>query len=428
MAAAAASLGKQLEQWLSAIISDPYTCGPQLWQDVLALPECFQNPHEGCYVSLGAVCLFASMAVVLLLCMCRLCRRIIRRVVAPPPPPVSGTLRQFQFKELEEIERRKKEKMKQEKNQRNIAGSVADDLLDIYYEGSILYDKDRSLPDMGSRLDKYWYRVTSQESYHCHLLTIGLISSNFTCDLEVESYLNKRLSQLQHPNVQTIDEVKFLTRKGKKHVAIIQPCWERGSLKDLIYKTSPFQEWSQKYNKITDCVPAEKVAKLGGQILEAVVYLYGRGLSPLGHIQSGNIYLEGEDTCRLGGYENTLLKSRARLYRTCENLKCLDDIDVIMFGHVIYEMSAGRELSRLVPNEQDFSCVADPGCREALRYIFARREGGRFKSGIISIQSHWFFGGTESEVPETIEPVQQPLKTKKAALLLQKTKQLLKQH
>lgn len=68
--------------------------------------------------------------------------------------------------------------------------------------------------------------------------------------------------------------------------------------------------------------------------LQAVVYLYGRGLSPLGHIQTGNIYMESEDMCRLGGYENTLLKYRARLYRTCVNLKCLEDIDVIMFGEL----------------------------------------------------------------------------------------------
>lgn len=62
------------------------------------------------------------------------------------------------------------------------------------------------------------------------------------------------------------------------------------------------------------------------------MYLYGRGYDPLGHIQTGNIYVVGEDSCKLGGYENTLLKYRARLYRTCANLKCLDDIDVVMFG------------------------------------------------------------------------------------------------
>lgn len=66
------------------------------------------------------------------------------------------------------------------------------------------------------------------------------------------------------------------------------------------------------------------------------MYLYGRGYNPLGHIQSGNIYIEEENSCRLGGHENMLLKFRARLYKTCENLKCLDDIDVIMFGKWVW--------------------------------------------------------------------------------------------
>lgn len=46
-------------------------------------------------------------------------------------------------------------------------------------------------------------------------------------------------------------------------------------------------------------------------------------------------------------------------------------------------MSAGRELSRLVPNEMDLRCVEDAGCREILQYVFARKEDGKFKRGII---------------------------------------------
>jgi len=53
---------------------------------------------------------------------------------------------------------------------------------------------------------------------------------------------------------------------------------------------------------------------------------------------------------------------------------------------VIYEMSAGRELSRLVPNAEDLDNVWDEGCREVLCYIFQRKEGGRFKRGIIKVR------------------------------------------
>lgn len=63
------------------------------------------------------------------------------------------------------------------------------------------------------------------------------------------------------------------------------------------------------------------------------MYLYGRGCKePLGHIQTGNIYMANQDTCKVGGYENTLLQYRARLYKTCDVLKCVEDIDIVMFG------------------------------------------------------------------------------------------------
>ncbi len=71
------------------------------------------------------------------------------------------------------------------------AASAAEDLLDIYSKMGIQYQKDKPLPDigmhdvirgipfeiadfaiLGSRLEKYWYRVISHENYDCHILTI----------------------------------------------------------------------------------------------------------------------------------------------------------------------------------------------------------------------------------------------------------------
>ena len=61
------------------------------------------------------------------------------------------------------------------------------------------------------------------------------------------------------------------------------------------------------------------------------MYLYGLGLRPLGHIQTGNIYLAGE-VCRLGGYESRLLGYKTRLYKLCKDSDCSEYIDVIMIG------------------------------------------------------------------------------------------------
>ena len=62
---------------------------------------------------------------------------------------------------------------------------------------------------------------------------------------------------------------------------------------------------------------------------QAVKFLYSKGFPTLGHIQTGNVFVV-DDVCRLGGYENTLLGYRTRLFRLCkDNLKHLD---IILFG------------------------------------------------------------------------------------------------
>ena len=58
-------------------------------------------------------------------------------------------------------------------------------------------------------------------------------------------------------------------------------------------------------------------------------FLYSKGFPMLGHVQSGNIFVV-DDVCHLGGYENTLLGYRTRLFRLCKDE--LEHFDVILFG------------------------------------------------------------------------------------------------
>ena len=64
-------------------------------------------------------------------------------------------------------------------------------------------------------------------------------------------------------------------------------------------------------------------------------------LEPLGHVHVGNIFVveaEGEEgeMCLLGGYENSLLSYRTRLYRAIHQCNQLPCIDVIMFGEWVW--------------------------------------------------------------------------------------------
>ena len=60
-----------------------------------------------------------------------------------------------------------------------------------------------------------------------------------------------------------------------------------------------------------------------------MLFLYDRGFPQLGHVQSGNDFIVN-DTCLLGGYENTLLGYKTRVYKMCKDH--IQQLDVIMFG------------------------------------------------------------------------------------------------
>ena len=68
--------------------------------------------------------------------------------------------------------------------------------------------------------------------------------------------------------------------------------------------------------------------------MQAIVFLYSRGFPVLGHVQSGNIFVD-DGVCKLGGYENTLLGYKTRLFRLCRDH--LQHFDVIMFGKALIE-------------------------------------------------------------------------------------------
>ena len=180
--------------------------------------------------------------------------------------------------------------------------------------------------------------------------------------------------------------------------------------------------------------------------LQAVVYLYDQGFPALGHIQTGNIFvnvtktevklgvgegeesgipkgagssiqegvgpgirdgMESEDTglkmgpedgaekgeglvdageeaksavcvhmedvdtyCRLGGHENTLLGYRPRLYRNIVNAGELERIDIISFGHVMYEIGCGCELEGVCPTDAEYAEISDVNFSSVLRKIF----------------------------------------------------------
>ena len=66
---------------------------------------------------------------------------------------------------------------------------------------------------------------------------------------------------------------------------------------------------------------------------QAMLFLYEKGFPQLGHIQSGNVFIVN-DVCLVGGYENTVLGYKTRMYKMCKEQ--IQRLDVIMFGESGY--------------------------------------------------------------------------------------------
>ena len=56
-------------------------------------------------------------------------------------------------------------------------------------------------------------------------------------------------------------------------------------------QTTPNLAWSNKYSVRRHGLKLTQVRMYGRQVLEGVLYLHSMGLSPLGQIQSGNVYV-----------------------------------------------------------------------------------------------------------------------------------------
>lgn len=315
-----------------------------------------------------------------------------------------------------------------------------------------VYDQLQRQPDMGSRCGKLWYSVCLRNEEDMtsgqKLLTVSALPTDCplrSLDAATLKSLNTFCRQLKHPLLHVVEEVWW--GEGADEVVLVQPLMARGSLKDIIHKTSPCLSWSNKYDRygksavvttgamlktlnklrksqdqllhsiqeVHYCPDSEEmrvtivepvqpnsssqpdtnsltrllalvsptrggernrkglssslIASYGRQILEATLFLYGVGFRPLGHIRTGNVFVDGE-MCRLGGYENRLLGYKTRFHDECDTMVGCHDIDSIMLGHVIFEMGCGREAKRLILEAEDYKDIKDTSVRGILLFIF----------------------------------------------------------
>ncbi|XP_015177663.1 PREDICTED: slowpoke-binding protein isoform X1 [Polistes dominula] len=263
------------------------------------------------------------------------------------------------------------EYVEMEKRSRDRALSICQ----TYIQRTSRYTLIKQLNNIGSRVDKHWFAVRDTSLKTDRLITLMPLNRN--CPLSIcpstKDILNNLFLALQHPYICPIFGLEFLEYEELNYVVLIQPI-NHGSLKDLIYgieRNCWNDDWSQKYASRGKGLPLSQIQQMGRQILEALVFLKERGFPVVSHLHSGNVVVQN-GVARLAGLENTLLGFKSRIHPiVTTRLTKTSTVDVICFGHMLFEMCAGYELCSFKPTAAHLSDIEIyPQVIELLEIIF----------------------------------------------------------
>ncbi|CAO1301121.1 unnamed protein product [Diamesa serratosioi] len=235
------------------------------------------------------------------------------------------------------------------------------------------------LDDIGSRTNKHWFLLNDSAIKTDRLMTLLPLPPDCVALEELpnsecpQNILMELLGSLQHPYIYPILDLGFFHTETHHYACLVMPFNSRGSLKDLIYKSQWNEPWNRKYTTKPTCLPISQVQRLGRQILEALLFLRDRGIPSHGHLHSGNVIL-ANGVARLSGLENGLLglNSRVNAVLWAQSAADIENIDVICFGHLLYEMCTGYELSEPLPTRGhlQLDLERNPQVVEVLQMIF----------------------------------------------------------
>lgn len=125
-----------------------------------------------------------------------------------------------------------------------------------------------------------------------------------------------------------------------------------GSLRDLLYQTTPLQPFLKKYWDTSSHVylPDQTMVSYIKQILYGLKFLHDNHI-PYGHLHSGNVLVCDIENIKLTGIENSTL-GLPSYYRSFlvqlgkKRIQSLNEIDVYGFGHILYEFTENEPLLR----------------------------------------------------------------------------------
>jgi len=220
-------------------------------------------------------------------------------------------------------------------------------------------------------MNKQWFLVRDSKQEINAVLT--MVPWSLQCTLTFNKATRKTLKELfsllQYPYLLPVMDVDFVFEHNL--AMFIHPFRSAGSLKDVIYGSRPQSSWEDKYQVKGKSLSVTQIRNYGRQVLEALLYLREKGLPACGHLHSGNIFIINGNA-KLSGFENSLFGWKSRLYPTIKRLlkDKQDDMEVIQFGHLLYEMLAGWELTTSEPKREQLTKLRNAPVVEVISFIF----------------------------------------------------------
>lgn len=275
----------------------------------------------------------------------------------------------------------------------------------FYLRSNPQYSDVQQLEDLGWRPQKHWFKVYDTRSRSQMFMTMSQKSEKLTYAFtkENQKLIKDMLLVLQHPFILTVADIDFMM--DQRIVVVVYPVSVRGTLKDYIYQNKHTDPWKLKYKTRNRGLNVTQIRCFGKQVLSALLFLEEKGFPCHGHVHSGNIIIENnkcsrfrktEITARLMGCESCLLCEESKLYpllkKKLKNNKSA--LDVLCFGHLLYEMCAGCELTKPHPDPGDLYNCRNSSVVEVLNFIFPEEKTAGYPT-LKEISELKFF----SEVP-----------------------------
>lgn len=234
--------------------------------------------------------------------------------------------------------------------------------------------REEALPRVGRRQSKHVFRVDLADlrRERCGEMLLALLpEAAALLDLRREQQvyrLKALLVSLRHPYlVPVVDVYHAADRQG---LLVVQPFVAAGSLKDRIHGADPARAYELKYRAASAAaLPVHEVARFGRQVLQALAALRSKGIL-CDHLSAGNVLLDDGNARISDIYLPLLAVDRYKESRALTvPLEARVDVDLLLFGQVLYEMATGAELLTTQPDDSVLESLA-PEIREVLEVIF----------------------------------------------------------